>query len=219
MSSCRASWLLSRLNSHCPLVLSSRRHLLFPPRLSLSSRCTALIVSLRRLVVVASPLVAPPSRPLVTPPSRPLVALHSRPLIILSLAALSPSHRAVWLLRRFLSRCHLVLLSSSHCAALPSSNRAGWLLRRLSLCRRLVLSSRRPLVLLSSSHCAAFSSSHRTVCLLRPLSSRRRFVLSSSSHCATLSSSCVGWLLCCLSLRLSLVLSSCCPLVLSLCAG
>ena len=97
-------------------------------------------------MVVASPLVAPPSRPLVAPPSRPLVVI---------------------LLRR-----PLVLSSSSSCAALSSSNRTGWLLRRLSSRHRLVFSSRRTLVLSSSSRCTAILSSHRAVWLLRRLSSR-----------------------------------------------
>ena len=132
------------MSSRCPLVLSSSRLLLHRP----------LIVSLCRLVVVASSFVAPPSRPLVTP--------HSCPFVVLSLAALSPSHHTVWLLCRLLSRCRLVLLLSSHCAALSLSNSTGWLLRRLSLCCCLVLLSCRPIVLSSSSHCAARSLSHCT---------------------------------------------------------
>ncbi len=52
-------WLLCRLSSYHPLVvLSLRRSLLVLHRL-----------------VVASPLVMPPSRPLVVPPSRPLIVL------------------------------------------------------------------------------------------------------------------------------------------------
>ena len=68
-------------------------------------------------------------------------------------------------LRVLLSRCRLVLSSSSHCAALSLPRRAGWLLRRLSSRRRhLVFSSRRrTLVLLLSSHCAALSLPHRFV--------------------------------------------------------
>ena len=167
------------MSSRCPLVLSSSRLLLHRP----------LIVSLCRLVVVASSFVAPPSRPLVTP--------HSCPFVVLSLAALSPSHHTVWLLCRLLSRCRLVLLLSSHCAALSLSNSTGWLLRRLSLCRCLVLSSCRPIVLSSSSHCAALSLSHCTGWLLPRLSSRRRLiflschtlVILSSSHCAAFLSS------------------------------
>jgi hypothetical protein len=81
-----------------------------------------------------------------------------------------------------LSRCRLVLSSSSHCAALLSYNCVGWLLCCLSSRRHLVFSSRRTLVLLLSSHCDALSSSHHTVWLLRCPSSRRRLVLSSSSH-------------------------------------
>jgi len=170
LSSCRASWLLSRLLSHCPLVLSSRRHLVFSSRLSSSSRYTAL----------------------------------------------SSSHCAGWLsLRRLSSRRRLVLslhhtlvlLSFSHCAALLPSNCTGWLFRRLLSFCRLVLSSRRHLVLSSSSYCAVLLSSNRTGCC------------PSSSYCTTILSSCAGWLLFCLSLRRPLILSSRCPLVLSLCAG
>ena len=139
--------LLSRLSSRCPLILSSRRHLVFSPRLSSSSRCTALSSShcagwllLRRLSA-----------------RRHLVLSSSS-----HCAALLPSHRAVWLLRRLSSCCRLVLSSSSHCATLLSSNRAGWLLRHLSSRRRLVFSSHCTLVLLSSSHC---SSHHLVVAL------------------------------------------------------
>ena len=43
-----------------------------------------------------------------------------------------------------------------------------------------------------------------------------RATLLSSSHCASPLSSCAGWLLCCLSPCCHQVLSSCCPLILSL---
>ena len=124
---------------------------------------------------------------------RRLVLLSCHTLILLLFshcAALLPSNRADWLLRRLSSHRRLVLLLSSHCATLSSSNRTGWLLCCHLLCCRLVLSSRRTLVLLSSSHCAALLSSHHAV-----------------------------WLLRCHSLCLPLVLLSRCPLVLSLRAG
>ena len=206
-----------------------------------------LIVSLCRLVVVASPLVVMPSPPPVPP--------HSCPLIVVSLAALLSSHRAVWLFRRLSLRCRLVLLSSSRCAALSLSNHEGWLLRRLSLCRHLVLSLPRPLVLsssrcsltalpsrrliaqagccLTSCHTAVSSSRYTalssschplTVPPSRLLIARSGccigLVLSSSSHCAALLlSNRAGWLLCCLSLRRPFVLSLPCPLILSLRIG
>ena len=206
---CHASWLLSHLSSCCPLVLSSHHHLVFSPRLSSSSHCTALSSShcagwllLRRLSLRCR-LVLSTRRTLVH-----LLSYHC--------AAASPSHRAVWLLRCLSSCCHLVLSSSSHCAALSSSNYAGWLLRRLSLRRRLVLLSCHPLVLLSSSRCAALSLSNRAIWMLPHLSSCHRLVLLLSSHCNILSPSCACWLLCCLSLRHPLVLSWHCPLVLLL---
>jgi hypothetical protein len=93
--------LLSRLSSRCP----HSRPLVMPPSRLLASPLIVLslhrplIVSLRRLVVVVSPLGAPPSRPLVVLSLRrplavssrrlvvasPLVALSSRPLLVLSL--------------------------------------------------------------------------------------------------------------------------------------
>jgi hypothetical protein len=133
-----------------PLVTSPSR-LLASPLIVLSLH-HPLILSLRRLVVVALPLGAPPSRPLV------ILSLR-RPLAVSS--------------RRS---------SSSHCAALLSSNRAGWLMCRLSPRRRLVFLSCRTLVFLSSSHCAALLSSHHVVWLLRRLLSHRHLVLLSSSH-------------------------------------
>ena len=136
----------------CPLV-TPPSHLLAPP-LIVPSLHHPLIISLRRLVVVASPLVTPPSRPLVVP--------HSRPLVVLSLVALLPSHRAVWLLRRLLSHCRLVLLSSSHCATLSSSY-AGWLLCCLSLHCRHVLSLCHPLVAPPSCPLVDFSLRHPLV--------------------------------------------------------
>jgi hypothetical protein len=123
----------------------SCRYLVFSPRLSSSSRCTALSSShcagwllLRRLSL-----------------SCRLVLLLCHTLVLSSFShctAASPSHCAVWLLHRLSPRCPLVLLSSSHCAALSSSNCAGWLLRCLSLCHCLVHSS--------SSHCAILLSRH-----------------------------------------------------------
>ena len=95
----------------------------------------------------------------VAPPSCPLVALHSRPLVVLSLATLSPSHHAIWLLRRLSSRCRLVLscpltappsrhliaqagcCAASRCAAVSSSRRAAV----SSSCRAALLSSHCPL--------------------------------------------------------------------------
>ena len=155
LSSCRASWLLSRLPLRCPLDLSppSRRHLVFSPHLSSSSHCTAL----------SSYHCVGWLLPCLSLRHRLVLSLH-RPLILSSSSqctALSSSNRAGWLLRRlssrhrlvFLSRHTLVLLSSSHCAALLSSHRAVWLLRCLSshwpLSRPLiVLSLRHPLVVL-----------------------------------------------------------------------
>jgi len=116
---------------------------------------------------------------------RRLVLLSCHTLVLSSsshCAALSPSHRSIWLLRRLSLRCRLVLSLSSRCTALSSSNRAGWLLHHLSLRHRLILSSHSPRVVLSSSHCAALSLSNCTGWLLPRLSSRRRLVLSSSSH-------------------------------------
>jgi hypothetical protein len=109
------------------------------------------VVSLHRLVVVASPLIAPLSRPLV-------LSLSSH------CAALLPSNRAgSWLLHRLSSRRHLILSSTSHCTTLLLSNCAGWLLCRLSLRRRLVLSS--------SSYCATLLLTNRAGWLLCCLSS------------------------------------------------
>ncbi len=114
-------WLLRRLSSHRPLVVLSLRRSL---------------VVLRRLVV-ASPLLAPPSRPLVVPTSRPLVVLSLRRPLVVS------SHR---------------LVVASPLAAPPSrrpftpplsSSCAGWLLRRLSSRRPLVVPPSRPLLVLS----------------------------------------------------------------------
>jgi hypothetical protein len=82
--------------------------LLASPLIVLSLHCP-LIVSLRRLVVVASPLVKLPSCPLVVPHSRPLVvfSLHRcltvslRRLVVASpLAALSSCPLVVLSLRR-----------------------------------------------------------------------------------------------------------------------
>ena len=101
-------------------------------------------------------------------------------------------------LRVLLSRCRLVLSSSSHCAALSLPCRAGWLLRCLSSRRRLILSSRRRTLVLSlSSHCTTVLLPRHASWLLRRLSLRRRtLVLSLSSHCAALSLPChAGWLL------------------------
>ena len=116
--------LLSRLLSRCPLVLSSRRHLVFSSRLSSSSRCTALSSSHCTGWLL-------------------LCRLSARPCLVFLLsshcAALLPSHCTIWLLRRLSSCCRLVLSLSSHCATLSSSNRAGWLLCRLS--RHAALSS------------------------------------------------------------------------------
>ena len=98
LSSCRDSWLLSPLLSRCPLVLSSR-HLLASPLIVLSLH-RPLIVSLRRLVVVASPLVALPSRPLVTTHSRPLVVLLLRRCLAVSSRRLVVASPLITLLSR-----------------------------------------------------------------------------------------------------------------------
>ena len=115
-----------------------------------------LIVLLRRLVVVASPLVAPPSRLLVAPhpcpPRRPLTVPPSRRLIEHAGCCVASCRAAVLSSRRPLtappSRCliaqagcciashctavsssHCATLASSHCNALLSSHYAVWLLR------------------------------------------------------------------------------------------
>jgi hypothetical protein len=104
------------------------------------------LVVLRKLVV-ASSLIALPSRPIVMPPSHPLVVLSlCRPLVV-------SSHWLVVVLP-------LVAPPSCHPLTLPLSlSCAGWLLCRLSSCRPLILppscsllilSLRRPLVV--SSH-------------------------------------------------------------------
>ena len=153
----------------CPLILSSRRHLVFLPRLSSSSRCTTLSSS-----HCAGWLL--------------LRRLSARHRLVLSssshCAALSPSHRVPGCF--VASRRAVVLSSPCPLTAPPSRSlivQAGWLLHRLSSRRRLVFSSRRTLVLLSSSHCAALSSSHdRAVLFLRRPLSCRCLVLTSSSH-------------------------------------
>ena len=99
LSSCRASWLLSPLSSCCPLVLSSR-HLLASPLIVLSLH-RPLIVSLRRLVVVTSPLGTPPSRPLVVLSLRRPLAVSSRSLVVASPLVV-------------LSSCPLLVLSLRH---------------------------------------------------------------------------------------------------------
>ena len=99
LSSCRDSWLLSPLLSRCPLVLSSR-HLLASPLIVLSLH-RPLIVSLRRLVVVASPLGTPPSRPLVVLSLRRPLAVSSRSLVVASPLVV-------------LSSCPLLVLSLRH---------------------------------------------------------------------------------------------------------
>jgi hypothetical protein len=144
-------WLLCCLLMHCPLVVLSLNR--------------SLVVS--HQLVVALPLVVPPSHPLVVPPSHPLVVLSLRhPLIVsshqlvvaLSLAAL-PSCRPLTLplschlapaacciasCCATLSLCHpLVLSLSSHCAAHLLSHLTGMLLHRLSLHRPLIVLSRR----------------------------------------------------------------------------
>jgi hypothetical protein len=129
---CPASWLLSRLSSRCPLVLSSLRHLVFSPRLSSSSRCK--VLSLHRLVYVVLPLVALPSCPLAH--SHPLVVLSLRRPLAVSFCRLVDASPLVPQSSR-----PLIILSLH---PLSSSNRAGWLLRSLLLChRRAALSSSR----------------------------------------------------------------------------
>jgi hypothetical protein len=79
-------------------------------------------------------------------------------------------------LRVLLSRCRLVLSSSSHCAALLLPRRAGWLLR----CRRLVVAL--PLVAPPSHPLIAPSHSRPIVVLsLRrpPVASSRQLVVTS----------------------------------------
>jgi hypothetical protein len=153
----------------CPLVVPPSRPLI------LLSLCHHLVVSSCRLVV-ASPLVVPPSCcPLTLPHSCCLAPAGC--CVASCRAALSSSHRAAFLSSHHpltalpsccliapagccVASCHTALLSS-HCAALLSSC-SGWLLRCFSL--------RRPLVLSSSSHCAALLSSHLTGWLWHRLS-------------------------------------------------
>ncbi len=135
------------------------------------------LVVLHKLVV-ASPLVAPPSHPLVVPPSCPLVVLSlrcplvvsSHQLVVASPLVAPPSHQPLTL---------PLLLSC-----------AGWLLHRLSSCRPLVvppsqhaaLSLCRPLVLSLSSHCATLSLSHLIGWLLRRLLLHRPLIALSLRH-------------------------------------
>ena len=122
-----------------------------------------LIVSLHRLVVVASLLVASPSRPLVTPHSHPLVAPHSRPLRPLTVP---PSCCLIAQAGCCVASCRVAVLSSRRPLNAPPSSR---LIAQVGCC----VASRSAAVLssccaaLSSSHCAALSSSHRAIWLLR----------------------------------------------------
>ena len=112
------------------------------------------------------------SRPILTVP-------HSRCLCCLL------SHRRLILL---LCRRTLVLSSSSHwCAALLLPCHTGWLLRRLSLCRRLVFSSRHPTLVLSY-RCPLTAPPSR--CLVTPAGccvASRRAAISFSRRAAALS--------------------------------
>ena len=168
---------------------------------------------------VVPPLVAPPwcclgvpagcciasCRPPIAPPSRrfveragcriaschPLIALPSRRLV-------APAGCCIFSRRPLIGPPSCQLVAPACCrscivsprplvaprATVSSSRRAGWLLRR-------------PLVV-SLSRCAP------SCCLVAPA----HHLLLSSCCTALLSSHCAGWLLCCLSLRRPLVLSS-----------
>ena len=203
MSSCRASWLLSCLSLRCPLVLSSRCHLVFLPHLSSSSSCTALSLSHCAGWLLLHRLSS----------RRRLVLSLRRTLILLSsshCAALSSSNRTGWLLRRLSLRRRLVLSSSSYYASLSSSTRAGVASPLVAPPSRLLIAPRYcPLVVLSLRRLVVVSP------LVAP--SSRPLVLLLLR--ATISSSCAGSFLYCLSLCRCLVLLLCCPLILSLRAG
>jgi hypothetical protein len=139
---CVASSRNALSSSRCAALSSYCRHLTSPPSCCLispagccvASRCTALsssshstaLVVLRRLVV-ASLLVAPPSRH---------ATLSSSPLPLTA----PPSHCLISTGGCCVASCHAALSLSSYSFALSSSC-TGWLLRRLLLCRPLVLSS------------------------------------------------------------------------------
>ncbi len=176
------------------------------------------LIVLSRWLVVVLPLLALPS-------CRPLTAL---PFCHLALAGCCVAS-------------HLASLLSSLCAALLSSHS---LLRLVVALPLIVPPSCCPLTPPLSCHlvpagysiaycCATFSSSCRSTlssshCLLTALLSCCLIVpagssitshcntLSLSSHCVALLSSCSGWLLCCLLSCRPLILSLCCPLILSL---
>jgi hypothetical protein len=178
------SWLLHCLSLHRPLVVLSLRR--------------SLIVL--HWLIVALPLVAPPSCPLVVPPSRPLIDLSLRcPLIvslhqlIVELPPVAPPY------------CHPLTVLPSHCLALAGCCIASRCAALLSSRRATPLSSLRPLTVPPSC------------CLISPAGccvASCCTALSSSSHSATLSSSCAGWLLHQLLACRTLVLSLCRPLVL-----
>jgi hypothetical protein len=117
------------------------------PLVVLLLRCPLILSS--RWLVVAPPLVAPPTHAFVVPPSR----LPSCQLVLL----------------------HILLLSS-RCANLSSCHHAGWLLRCLLLHHPLVLLLRHPLIL---SSCQLIVASPLVVLLMcRPLVlSLRRLVV------------------------------------------
>jgi hypothetical protein len=101
---------LHRLLSRCPLVVLPSRPLL------VLSLCRPLVVSSHQLVV-ALPLVAPPSCRLLTPPLS---------CCLVPAGCCIASHCAA------LSSCRpLVLFSSSHCATLLVSHLTDWLLHCL----------------------------------------------------------------------------------------
>jgi hypothetical protein len=138
LSSCCAAL----LSSPCPLTAPPSRCLISPAGCCVASPCTALLSSshsvalviLHRLVV-ALPLVAPPSCPLL------VLSLRRRPLVI-------SSHQLVVALPPIALPSHHPLTPPLS-ALLLSCN--GWLLHCLSLHHPLVLLLCRPLLLLLSS--------------------------------------------------------------------
>ena len=77
LSSCHASWFLSRLSLHGPLVLLSCRPPVFSPRWLVVASPLVVLLLHRSLIVSSCRMVA--ALTLVVPPSRPLIVPHSRP--------------------------------------------------------------------------------------------------------------------------------------------
>jgi hypothetical protein len=184
---------LSASPSLSPLLSSLQSSSPLPTSLVVLSLHRPLVV-LRKLVV-ASPLVAPPSRPLVVPPSRPLVVLSLHHPLVVS------SHRLVVALP-------LVAPPSCHLLTPPlSSSCAGWFLRRLSSCCPLFVPPSRLLLVLSLRHPLVVSS-HRLVVALPLVAPPSRRLLTPPLSCRLAPAGC------CIASRRT-ALSSCRPLVLS----